>query len=487
MSASRKPSEYEPVIGLEIHVQLKTCSKMFCGCRVEFGAPPNTRVCPVCLGLPGALPVVNEQAIELAVLAALALNCEVRRRSVFARKNYFYPDLPKGYQITQYDRPLAADGWMGMPEEEGQGGKRIRIRRLHVEEDSGKSLHDRFPGETAIDLNRAGVPLAEIVTEPELTSPAQARAFLGRLKQTLEYLGVSDCNMEKGSLRVDANVSVRPAGSDELATKTEVKNMNSFSQLERALKYEAARHVADLVLGRSIEHQTMLWDAVRNEARPMRGKEEVHDYRYFPEPDIPTLDLSAKASSRAAERLPELPWEKVQRFAVQYGLPAYDAEVLSATRELADYFEAVVQNVSDPKRASNWVMVEVLAVANEFGVSVAKLGLEAERLAELIGLVSAGTLSHGLGKQVLRGMVRSGQSADEVMEQEDLRKVSDGAQLEDWVAGALAENPREVERYCGGEEKLLAFFMGQVMRKSQGKADPDRLREVLKEALGGAN
>jgi len=484
MSASRRPSDYESVIGLEIHVQLKTCSKMFCGCRVEFGALPNTHVCPVCLGLPGALPVVNERAIELAVFAALALNCEVRQRSVFARKNYFYPDLPKGYQITQYDRPLAVGGWLQMPQEEVQGGGRIHIRRLHVEEDSGKSLHDRFPGETAIDLNRAGIPLAEIVTEPDLTSPAQARAFLGRLKRTLEYLEVSDCNMEEGSLRVDANVSVRPTGSDELATKTEVKNMNSFSQLERALEYEAARQVSDLVSGRSIEHQTMLWDAVRNETRPMRGKEEVHDYRYFAEPDIPTLDLGAKASSWVAERLPELPWEKMQRFAVQYGLRAYDAEVLTSTRELADYFEAVAQHVSDPKLVSNWVMVEVLAVANELGVSVAGLGLEAERLAELLGLVSAGTLSHGLGKQVLRGMIRSGRSAEEVMEEEGLQKVSDSAQLEEWVTGALAENPREVERYRGGEEKLLAFFVGQVMRKSHGKADPERLRDVLNEALG---
>ena len=484
MTGLRESSSYEPVIGLEIHVQLKTRSKMFCGCAAEFGAPPNTNVCPVCLGLPGALPVVNASAIELAAQTALALGCEVHSRSVFARKNYFYPDLPKGYQISQYDRPLATGGLVELPAEGGSGITRIRIRRLHVEEDSGKSLHDRFAGRTAVDLNRAGVPLIEIVTEPDFSAASQARAFLVRLKQTLEYLGVSDCNMEKGSLRVDANVSVRPAGIDELSTKTEVKNMNSFSQLEKALEFEASRHVAVLESGGEIEHQTMLWDPARGEARPMRGKEEVHDYRYFPEPDLPILELGDGALARAASALPEMPQARVSRLVSEYGLPTYDAEVLSSTREMADYFEAVARLTPNPKLASNWVMVEVLAVANERGSSVAELDLEPARLAELIAIVVAGDLSHGLARQVLSRMVEAGKRAEEVMEDEGLRQVSDSSQLEGWVAETLAENPAEVDRYRGGEEKLLAFFIGQVMRKSRGKADPDRLREILQESLG---
>jgi aspartyl-tRNA(Asn)/glutamyl-tRNA(Gln) amidotransferase subunit B len=473
---------YEPVIGLEIHVQLKTESKMFCGCAAEFGAPPNTHVCPVCLGLPGALPVVNARAVELAVLTALALNCEVHPRSAFARKNYFYPDLPKGYQITQYDRPLATGGWLELPVPNGETG-RVRIRRLHLEEDAGKLLHDRFPGQTAIDLNRAGVPLIEIVTEPDLRSPAQARAFLDRLKRTLEYLEVSDCNMEEGSLRVDANVSVRPPGSARLSTKTEVKNMNSFSALEKALEFEAARHIAILESGGSVEHETMLWDPARNEARPMRGKEEEHDYRYFTEPDLPPLCVSEQAVARLRERLPELPWRKVQRFVTEYGLPEYDAEVLSATRTLADYYEAVARLSSDPKQVSNWVMGELLALCNDLGVPVCELGLEPSHLAELVEIVAAGTLSRGLGKQVLRRMVETGKPAERIIEEEDLRKVTDAELIETWVAEVLRENPGEVERYRAGEEKLLAFFIGRVMRKSQGKADPSRLREVLVAAL----
>ncbi len=476
--------DYERVIGLEIHVQLKTVSKMFCGCRVEFGAPPNSHVCPVCLGLPGALPVINGRAIELAVRTALALGCQVQARSVFARKNYFYPDLPKGYQITQYDRPLATGGDLELPAQDGTGN-RVRIRRLHVEEDAGKSLHDRFAGETAVDLNRAGVPLIEIVTEPDLRSPAQARAFLGRLKQALEYLEVSDCNMEEGSLRVDANVSVRAAGSAELATKTEVKNMNSFSQLEKALEYEASRHIAMLESGGTVVHETMLWDPSRGEARPMRGKEAVHDYRYFPEPDLPVLQVGEATVARIARELPELPWLKVRRLVEQYGLPEYDAEVLSATRELAAYFEAVANDVGDAKSASNWVMGEVLAACNERGVSVSELGVEPAGLAELIRQVEAGALSLGVGKQVFRRMIETGGSADQVIEKEGLRTIREGGEIEVWVEEALAENPTEVSRYRGGEAKLLAFFIGQVMKKSSGKADPSRTREILIRALEG--
>ncbi len=471
--------DYERVIGLEIHVQLRTSSKMFCGCRVEFGATPNTLVCPVCLGLPGALPVVNRRAIALAARAALALGSRVSSLSVFARKHYFYPDLPKGYQITQYDRPLASGGSLDLP----AAGGRVRVRRLHVEEDAGKSLHDRFPEQTAVDLNRAGVPLIEIVTEPDLRSAAQARAFLGRLKQTLEYLEVSDCNMEEGSLRVDANVSVRSAGHDEFAAKTEVKNLNSFSQLEKALEYEAERHIAILESGGAVEHQTMLWDPARGEARPMRGKEEVHDYRYFSEPDLPPLAVSEEEVARIAAELPEFPWQKTRRFVADYGLPEYDAELLSATRELADYFEAVVESGGAAKVASNWLMGEVLAACNERGVSVGGLGVEPARLAELIGLVEDGSLSLGVGKQVFRRMIETGKRAEAVVRDEGLSTISDAGQLETWVAEALAESPREVERYRAGEQKLLAHFIGQVMRKSGGRAEPGRLREMLIEAL----
>jgi len=487
MSDAAGGGGYETIIGLEIHVQLKTRAKMFCGCRAEFGAPPNTNVCPVCLGLPGALPVVNGRAVELAVTAALALNCEIHGRSIFARKNYFYPDLPKGYQISQYDKPLAAGGHLSVPAKPGEAPTAVRIRRLHIEEDSGKSLHDRFAGMTAVDLNRAGVPLAEIVTEPDLRSPQAARAFLGTLKRLLEYLEVSDCNMEEGSLRVDANVSVRRTGSNELRTKTEVKNMNSFSQLEKALQYEADRHIAIVESGGVVEHQTMLWDAARDEARPMRGKEEVHDYRYFQEPDLPALEVSEAAIAAIESGLPELPWDKAGRFVAEYGLPPYDADVLTSNRSLADYFEAVVRESADPKAAANWVMVEVLAVSNELGRPVDALGLEPSRLAGLIGHVQSGELSHGLGKQVLRRMVESGKSAGEIIGEEGLQKVSDSGLLAGWVAEAMASNPEEVRRYRAGEEKLLTFFIGQVMRKSKGKADPEQLREMLLEQLNSGD
>ncbi|UCF20574.1 MAG: Asp-tRNA(Asn)/Glu-tRNA(Gln) amidotransferase subunit GatB [Gemmatimonadota bacterium] len=486
VTAAKRNSDWETVIGLEIHVQLKTRSKMFCGCAVEYGAPPNTLVCPVCLGLPGALPIINERAIELAALAAAALNCTVFPRSVFARKNYFYPDLPKGYQISQYDRPLARDGWLELPEAADGEPLRVRIRRLHVEEDSGKSLHDRFEGQTAVDLNRAGVPLAEIVTEPDLRSPAQARSFLVRLKRALEYLGVSDCNMEEGSLRVDANISVRSRGSDELPTKTEVKNMNSFSQLEKALEYEASRHAELITAGAAVEPETMLWDPMRNETRSMRGKEEVHDYRYFPEPDLPMLEISEDLIGGLRDRLPELPWQVSQRFVESYGLSDYEAEVLSADRALADYYEQVAAAAADARSAAKWIMREVMAVANERGTSPAELGVDPAELAELMEIVDRGVLPHSLGADVLRRMVETGMRATRIVEDEGLRKIEGGGELESWVAEALADNPGEVQRFREGEDKLLAFFIGQVMRKSKGRADPARLRDLLLAALSGA-
>lgn len=478
---------YEPVIGLEIHVQLKTATKMFCGNSAEFGAEPNTHVCPVCLGLPGALPVVNRHAVELGVRAALGLNCTVHETSVFARKNYFYPDLPKGYQITQYDRPLATDGWLAVPVDGEAGGEdgRVRIRRIHLEEDAGKSLHDRFPGETAVDLNRAGVPLIEIVTEPDLKSPAHARAFLTRLKQLLEYLEVSDCDMEKGSLRVDANVSVRPAGSERLGTKTEVKNMNSFANVERALTFEIERQSRVLAEGGTIEAQTLLWDAARGEARPMRSKEESHDYRYFSEPDLPPLVLERTEIEKIRASLPELPDAKERRFREQYGLPAYDAGVLTATREVADYFEAVAAAAGDPKAASNWIMTEVLAWLNQQQCAITDFPVPPEHIAQLIGLVADGTVSSTLGRQVFARMIETGKPPATIVEEEGLAQVRDVGQLEAWVDEVIAAHPAEAERYRAGEQKLLGFFMGQVMRKSAGKADPRQATEIIRRKLGG--
>lgn len=476
---------YEPVIGLEVHVQLKTRTKMFCGNSAEFGAEPNTHICPVCLGLPGALPVVNRKAVELGIRAALGVHCTVHETSVFARKNYYYPDLPKGYQISQYDRPLATDGWLDVPVERGSSEiSRVRIRRIHLEEDAGKSIHDRFPGKTAIDLNRAGVALIEIVSEPDLVSPAHAREFLTRLKQVLEYLEVSDCDMEKGSLRVDANVSVRPVGSTHLGTKTEVKNMNSFANVERALAFEIDRQIALIEAGGTVVHETLLWDAGRGEARPMRSKEESHDYRYFPEPDLPPLVVSAGEIEAIGAALPELPDAKVRRFREEYGLPEYDAEVLSATREVADYFEATARAAGDAKAASNWIMTEVLAWLNQRQCAISEFPAPPEDLAQLIGLVADGTLSTTLGRQVFTRMLETGDSPAVIVEREGLSQVRDVGQLEGWVDEVISEYPGEVERYRGGETKLMGFFMGQVMKKSKGKADPKQATAILRDKLG---
>ncbi|MBI4543627.1 MAG: Asp-tRNA(Asn)/Glu-tRNA(Gln) amidotransferase subunit GatB [Gemmatimonadetes bacterium] len=499
---------YQPVIGLEVHVQLKTATKMFCGNSAEFGAEPNSHVCPVCLGLPGALPVINAAAVELGVRAALGLNCTIHQTSIFARKNYFYPDLPKGYQITQYDRPLATAGWLevetrgttdpgsGSGSGSGSGqrdagtqgrspppGRRIRIRRIHLEEDAGKSLHDRFAGKTAVDLNRAGVPLIEIVTEPDLASPEEARAFLGRLKQVLEYLEVSDCDMEKGSLRVDANVSVRPAGSVTFGTKTEVKNMNSFANVERALAYEIERQVALLESGGTVEHETLLWDAARGEARPMRSKEESHDYRYFPDPDLPPLVLERSRIEALGAALPELPGARARRFREQYGLPDYDAEVLTATRAVADYYEALAGAAADPKAASNWVMTEVLAWLNQRQCAITELPITPDRLAQLIALVADGTLSTTMARHVFARMAETGLPPALIVQQEGLAQVRDQAQLEGWADEVLAAFPAEAERYRAGEAKLLAFLMGQLMRRSGGKADPRQASEILRRKL----
>jgi aspartyl-tRNA(Asn)/glutamyl-tRNA(Gln) amidotransferase subunit B len=472
---------YEPVIGLEVHAQLATAAKMFCGDRYDFGAEPNTRICPVCLGLPGALPTVNAEAIALAVRGALGLGCTVHETSIFARKNYFYPDLPKGYQITQFDRPLATDGLLVLEE----GGHAVRIRRIHVEEDAGKSLHDRLDGRTAVDLNRAGVPLIEIVSEPDVRSPDEARAYLTRLKQVLRWLGVSDGDMEKGSLRVDANVSVRPAGSSDLGTRTEVKNLNSFAHVEHAVRFEAERQAALLAGGGTVVHETRLWDAARGEARPMRSKEESHDYRYFPEPDLPPLVLERAAIDAVRAELPELPDARARRFREELGLPAYDADVLTATLEHADFFEALADLSGDPKAASNWTMGGVLAWSNETGRPIDAFPVPAERLAELIALVADGTVSSTAAREVFTLMIERGDAPRAIVEAEGLAQVRDEDALAGWVADALAAHPDEAVRLREGEAKLVGFFMGQVMQRSGGKADPKQASALLREETKG--
>ena len=471
---------WETVIGLETHVQLRTASKMFCGCSAEFGAAPNTHVCPVCLGLPGALPVPNGEALKLAVRAALALGCTVHAKSVFARKNYFYPDLPKGYQISQYEQPLATKGSLSFLSPE-RGVVTATIVRLHVEEDAGKSLHDRFPKATAVDLNRAGVPLVEIVTGPDFRSPPEARAYLQTLKQVLEYIGISDCDMEKGSLRVDANVSVRRPGESALGTKTEVKNINSFAYVEKALGVERDRQIALLEAGSAVEQQTMLYDSKDNAVRAQRSKEESHDYRYFPEPDLPPLVLTDEFVAEQQALLPELPAGKRERFVAQYALSREHAAVLTASRVVADYYEGVVHAGAEPRAAANWVMTEVLADAKDHQE---QLRVSPAALSQLIALVKGGTLSNQAAKRVF-GEVAAGRGGDPrtVAEALGVIQVADPSVLTGWVTEVLGAHATEVTRYKKGETKLMAFFVGQVMRKSNGKADPKLAQRVLEEKL----
>ncbi|MGB7212069.1 MAG: Asp-tRNA(Asn)/Glu-tRNA(Gln) amidotransferase subunit GatB [Gemmatimonadales bacterium] len=464
---------WETTIGLEVHVQLKTRSKMFCGCSTNFGDPPNTNVCPTCLALPGALPVPNAEAIRLATLASLALNCTVHERSVFARKNYFYPDLPKGYQISQFDKPLATKGWVEIDTAE-RGRLRIGVTRLHVEEDSGKSVHDRFPGKTAIDLNRAGVPLAEIVSEPDLRSPAEARAYLVALKQILVFAGVSDCSMEEGSLRVDGNISIHRPGTP-FGTKTEVKNLNSFANVERALELELARQTVALDADGRVDQVTMLYHAGSDSMRVMRSKEDSHDYRYFPDPDLPPLVLSKVWIEARGKELPELPDQKRHRLISAYGIPAYDAGVLTGEPVLADYFESVVAAGAEAKQASNWVMADVIAGWNE----TATLQVSAPRLVALIALVTANTISHASARKIFAEMRTSGETPEALADKLGLKQVADAGVLERWVDEVLAAHPAEMARFKGGESKLIGFFVGQVMKKSGGKADPKAVQPVL--------
>jgi aspartyl-tRNA(Asn)/glutamyl-tRNA(Gln) amidotransferase subunit B len=469
---------YEMVVGLEVHVQLRTRTKVFCRCATTFGDPPNRNTCPVCLALPGALPVLNARAVEYATRAALALGCTVCERSVFARKNYFYPDLPKGYQISQFDLPLAEHGAVTL-----EGGGVVGVTRLHMEEDAGKSVHDRFTGATAIDLNRAGVPLIEIVSESDIRSSRQAGAYLRAVREILVYADVSDCSMEEGSLRVDANVSARIRGEPDLRTRTEIKNLNSFSNVERALELEFARHCVVHEAGGELHQQTMLYDADRNAVRPARAKEGSHDYRYFPDPDLPPLVLTAAYVEAIRGSLPEFPAVRRARWVREFGISATEAEVLTADRALGDYFETVARLAGDAKAAANWVMGEVLAARNSADVASA-IPVAADQLAELIALVKAGVVSNTAAKAVYATLLAEGGNARAVAERDGLLQVGDDGALGRWVDEVFAENADEAARFAAGERRLQGVLVGLVMKKSGGRADPRKVSQLIAARAG---
>jgi len=465
------------VIGLEIHVRLKTEHKLFCRDRAVFGSEPNTSICPVCMGLPGALPVLNSEAVNLALRTALAFGCTIHFESVWARKSYFYPDLPKGYQITQFEHPLATKGSVMFSGSEGDMA--VSIRRVHMEEDAGKLLHDRVPRASAIDLNRAGTALVEIVTEPDLRIPADVRLFLGELKQTLEYVGASNCNMEEGDLRVDANISLRRSGSLRLGNKTEIKNVNSFSGVERALSLEISRQIAALDSGNTVGQQTLLWDDHREELREMRSKEESHDYRYFPEPDLSPLKVTQEQVATAIESLPELPRERCSRFKDVYELKNYDAEVLTQSAANADYFEELVGIEIDPKVAAKWVTGPLQALMNERREDARTVPVRPAKIAALIGLIERGIVSESAAKSVLVILAQEGGNPSDIIEEQGLTQERDIGQLTSWVTEVLAKHSEEVARYRGGESRILGYLVGQVMNKSGGAADPRLARDLL--------
>jgi aspartyl-tRNA(Asn)/glutamyl-tRNA(Gln) amidotransferase subunit B len=480
---------YEPVIGLEVHVQLLTNTKAFCGCANQFGGEPNTHICPTCLGLPGSLPVLNQRAVEFAVLAATAINCEVREHSVFARKNYFYPDLPKGYQISQFDKPLAEHGWIDVPALDGSGHsvtKRIGITRLHMEEDAGKSMHDGFPEsatKTYVDLNRCGTPLIEIVSEPDLRTPDEAYEYLTRLKEILLYTGVSDCNMEEGSLRCDANVSVRPRGQKQFGTKAEVKNVNSFRFIRSALEYEIERQVELIESGGRVAQETRLWNANEGRTYSMRSKEQAHDYRYFPEPDLPPLLVSGKWRAILATRLPELPEARRKRMIAEYEISMQDAHTLTATRGFADQFEMAAKQAKSPRRVANLILSELMGRLKAKGLELEQSPITLRGLVQAADLTESGEISSKQLKGLFDTAFENSEDFGAVYEREKPQQISDPAALDKLIREMMAANPKQLEQYRAGKKTVAAFFVGQVMRASKGQANPALLNELVTKLL----
>jgi len=472
--------EYEIVIGLEVHAQLLTETKLFCGCASKFGAPPNTHGCPVCLGLPGSLPVLNRRAVEMAVKMGLAMGCKIAQKSIFARKNYFYPDLPKGYQISQYDMPVCEGGSIRVFVD-GQE-RMIKLTRIHLEEDAGKLVHDLDP-DSLFDVNRCGTPLIEIVSEPDMRSPAEAHAYLAGIKQILEYLQICDCNMEEGSLRCDANISIRPRGEKKLGVKTEIKNMNSFKGLQKALEYEAIRQEDVLRSSGTILQQTFLWDPSTNRSIPMRSKEDAHDYRYFPEPDLMPLIVEDSWIEDLRKNLPELPAARRNRFQTQYGLAEYPSEVLTSSRDLADYFEEVLKTFSDARQVSNWIMGDILRITNDQKIEVKALHITPSRLGTLLKLIGDGTVSAKAAKRVIDTIQAQDKDPAVVIDELGLRQVSDSGALQTAVKQIIDGHPAEVQRYKAGDKKLMGFFVGQAMKATKGAGNPKEINAIVTKML----
>ncbi len=474
--------EFEPVIGLEVHVQLNTASKIFCRCSTRFGSEPNSQTCPVCLGLPGVLPVLNEGALKKGILAGLALNCEIADYSKFDRKNYFYPDLPKAYQISQYDRPICMNGYIEIATEEGS--KRIGITRLHLEEDAGKSMHSEEPGASYsyVDLNRTGVPLAEIVSEPDIRSGDEAYEYLQKIKTIMKYIDVSDVNMEEGSLRCDVNISVRPRGQEKFGEKVEIKNLNSFRSVRLSINYEIERQIDMMESGEEIIQETRLWDENTGRTVGMRTKEYAHDYRYFPDPDLAPVIISRGYVDEIREALPELPDGKIRRFQEKYHIPEYDSRVLCAARPMAEYFEDAIRAGADPKRASNWIMSEVMALLKD-PEDVADFRVPPKGLSALLLLIDNNTISGKIAKSVFKEMVETGNEPEKIVEEKGLRQVTDSAEIEKMIDRVLNENQQSVDDYRNGKEKALKYLIGQVMKESRGKANPQVVNEILTRKL----
>jgi len=473
--------EFEPVIGLEVHAQLKTKTKIFCGCSTAFGAPPNTHTCPVCLGMPGVLPVLNKKVVDFTIRMALATQCSIARKSRFARKNYFYPDLPKGYQISQYELPIAEHGHIDI-DVNGRTA-RIGITRIHMEEDAGKLTHDPDRPVSMVDLNRTGVPLMEIVSEPDIRSPEEAGAYLRQLRAIVRYIDVCDGNMEEGSFRCDANISIRPAGSTEFGTRTEIKNLNSFKHVEKALEYEIRRQTDILEDKGRIVQKTRLWNPDTNRTTSMRGKEDAHDYRYFPDPDLLPLIVAQEWIDSVKKELPELPHEKQERFVKVYKLPAYDAGVLTSSRELADYFEQCLKNYVNAKQVSNWIMGSLMRVLNAEGKTISESPVSPENLAGLLKLIDKGVISGKIAKTVFDEMVNTGTPPERIVEEKGLLQVTDESTIEKIVLKVLETYSGQVEEYKNGKTKVLGFFVGQIMKETKGKANPKIVNDILKEKL----